>query len=115
MTGRGSLKNYLKMKNIMNKLNEIKYNFIIELAKYFIEEYKDGYFKNFDVLIRSIKVTCSFVEEITFTFDESIWPPNKPELHNNLIVFKVKLINQLEYLQFGLLMNEDMYQETIFN
>lgn len=50
---------------------------------------------------------------MSFVYDESIWFPDKPETHNNLIEFKVKLYNDLSYLPFRLFINKGTNQEPV--
>ena len=55
-----------------------------------------------------------FLLNVSYIYDESIWLPNEPNNYNNLIIFKIQLMYNIEYLRFGLLFNEDSNQETIF-
>ena len=70
------------------ELNEIKYRFVIDLTKFFVGKYNDGEIKDLNLIIRNVKSLSNFVKEMSFVYDESIWFPDKPETHKNLIEFK---------------------------
>lgn len=95
------------------ELDEIKYKFIVDLAKFFISKYKTKELKSLDLVVNNIKAMAPFIQEIGYTFDESIWFPTKPKLYNNLIEFKVQLRGQIAYLPFRLYVNKGFSQKPI--
>lgn len=97
----------------MKELKEIKYKYVIDLTKYFINKYNDGEIKDLHSVIRNIKSLSKSIKEMTFVFDETIWLPDEPETFKNLIEFKVQLHNELEYLPFRLFINKGTEQEPI--
>jgi len=98
----------------MTKLDEIKYKFIIELTKLFVEKYKLGEIKDIDLIIKNVKLNAIFIQEFAYRFNEEIWSPNEPELYNNLIEFKIQLSGNLEYLPFRLMINKGFEQEPTY-
>lgn len=97
----------------MKELNEIKYKFVIDTTKFFVGKYIDGEIKDFNQIVNNVKSLCSFVKEMTFIYDESIWPPNKPNTHNNLIQFNVQFINEIGHLPFRFLVKKGIEQDVI--
>ena len=67
----------------------------------------------FSIISLATKSLSNFVKEMSFVYDESIWFPDKPETHNNLIEFKVKLYNDLSCLPFRLFINKGTNQEPV--
>ena len=97
----------------MYELKEIEYNFIINLTKFFLDRYKDGELKELEGIIRDVKARAPFVINMGFTFDKSIWLPDELEWYENLIEFKVQLVNELEILPFRLFLNGGTEQKPI--
>jgi hypothetical protein len=95
------------------ELNEIKYRFVIDLTKFFVGKYNDGEIKDLNLIVGNVKSLSNFVKEMSFVYDESIWFPDKPETHKNLIEFKVQLYNDLSYLPFRFFINKGTNQEPI--
>jgi len=95
------------------ELNEIKYRFVIDLTKFFVGKYHDGEIKDLNLIVRNVKSLLNFIKEMSFVYDESIWFPDKPETHKNLIEFKVQLYSDLSYLPFRLFINKGTNQEPI--
>ena len=94
-------------------LNSIKYDFVIDLTKFFLEEYRKGTFKKLDMIDRNVVALAPFVQSFAHTFDESIWPPDKTEWYKNLIDFKVQLVGNVSYLPFRLFVNKGFEQKPI--
>ena len=97
----------------MEELNEIKYRFVIDLTKFFVGKYNNGEIKELELIVRNVKALSNFVKDMSFVYDETIWFPNKPETHKNLIEFKVQLMNNLSYLPFRFFINKGTNQEPI--
>lgn len=96
-------------------IKEIDYNYIIELTKFFVTKYYDNEIKNLDSIISNIKYRVPSVKEMSYTFDESIWPPDQhDDVYYKLIEFRVQLVSELEYLPFRLFIDKGFDQETIF-
>jgi hypothetical protein len=96
------------------ELEEIKYRFIIDLTKFFIQKYNDGEIKDLELIVRNVKALSIFVKDMSFVYDETIWHPDKPERYKNLIEFKVQLKSDLGYLPFRLFIKKGENQEPIF-
>lgn len=96
------------------ELNEIKYYYVIDLTKYFLEKYKTGEIKDFEHLIRCVKSNAPFIQSFSYKFDEEIWLPSNPELYKNLIEFRVQLNSLIEYLPFRLMISRGSEQMPIF-
>jgi len=97
----------------MKKLNEIKYQFVIDLTKFFIGKYNDGEIKELDSIVRNVMALSKFIVNMCYVYDETIWRPDEPESHKNLIEFKVQLFNEFCYLPFRLYINKGANQEAI--
>ena len=97
----------------MKELNEIKYKFVIDTTKFFVSKYVDGDVEDFNQIINNVKSLCPFIKEMAFIYDESIWPSNKPNTHNNLIQFNVQFVNEIEYLPFRFLVKKGVEQDVI--
>jgi hypothetical protein len=95
------------------ELNDIKYDFVINLTKFFVEKYRDGEIKKLDLIDRNVVQLAPFVLNFGHTFDESIWSPGKPEWYKNLIDFKVQLVGTLGYLPFRLFIKKGYDQKPI--
>ncbi len=100
--------------NIMEELNKIKYRFVIDLTKFFVEKYSNGEIKDLELIIRNVKSLANFVKEMSFVYNEGIWFSDNPDTYKNLIEFNVQLYNEIEYLLFRLYINKGMNQEPIF-
>jgi hypothetical protein len=105
----------MKRRTINMELNEIKYEYIINLTKFFLQYYqkKNPEKKSFDMLITNVVSQCPSILEMTYKFNEEIWPPDYPEFYNNLIEFKVQLSGNLGYLLFRLFLNKGYDQTPI--
>lgn len=95
------------------ELDEIKYNFVIELTKFFLDKYKTGEIKNLNAVVSNVKSISVFVKEIDFVYDETIWFPDQPETFKNLIQFKIQLSGNLGYLPFRLFIKKGKNQNAI--
>jgi hypothetical protein len=96
-------------------LDEIKYRFIIDLTLFFVGKYKEGEIKEISSITHNVKtLSGNIIQEISFVYDESIWPPSNEEAIKNLIEFKVQLTNTISYLPFRLYINKGSDQEPIF-
>lgn len=97
----------------MKELKEIDYNYIVDLTKFFITKYRDGELKDLNMVINNVKSRSNSVKEMSFVFDETIWPPDEHEWYRDLIQFNVQLLNDLSYLPFRLFISKGMDQEPI--
>ena len=97
----------------MGELNEIKYRFVMNLTKFFVEKYRDGEIKELESIIRNVKTLSNFVMNMSFVYNETIWFPDKHETYKNLIEFKVQLCGNVNYLPFRFFINKGISQEPI--
>jgi hypothetical protein len=65
-------------------LNDIKYEYVINLTKFFVEKYRDGEIKDLNLIDKNVIAMAPFITNFKHTFDETIWPPTRPELYKNL-------------------------------
>lgn len=100
--------------NRIKELNEIKYNFVVDLTKFFVGKYKDGEIKDLNLIIRNVMSSSKFVKDMAFVYDETIWLPDNPNAYKNLIEFKVQLQNEVCFLPFRLFIDKGANQEPIF-
>jgi hypothetical protein len=96
------------------ELNEIKYKYIVDLTKFFIEKYKSGEIKNFEMVRRNVIALAPFILDFGITFDETIWLPDDPNLYNNLIEFRVQLKGTIGYFPFRLFLKEGINQTPVY-
>jgi len=94
-------------------LNSIKYDFVMDLTKFFLEKFRDGELKNVHLIDRNVLALAPFVQNFSHTFDESIWLPDKPEWYKNLIDFRVQLYGSVAYLPFRLFVKKGFNQNPI--
>ena len=94
-------------------LNSIKYDFVIELTKFFLEQYKNEDLKKLHHIDRNVVALAPFVQNYASFFDESLWPPDKPEWYKNLIEFRVQLAGSVAYLPFRLFVKKGFNQKPI--
>ena len=66
-------------------ITTIKYEYIIEIIKYYLDKLLSKDIKDLEQLIRIVKVEALFIQDLSYKFDEEIWTPNDPDLYNNLI------------------------------
>jgi hypothetical protein len=95
-------------------LHEIKYKYIIDLTKYFLSLYRDGEIKDLSRLVSIVKSNANCIAGMGFVFDESIWPPNRPEYYKNLVLFDMKLKGSGNVLIFRLMIDKGIDQEPMF-
>lgn len=105
------IKNYIMA--VHSELKNIKYDYIVNLTIFYLDKYRTKEIKTLDQLIRCIKVEVPNLN-VAYTFDETLWHPEKPELYQNLIEFKVQILNYIEYLPFRLMVNGGLDQNPIF-
>lgn len=97
----------------MMDLNSIKYDYVIELTKFFLEKYRDGELKKLHHIDRNVVALAPFVQNYASYFDETLWPPDKPEWNKNLIEFRVQLSGAVSYLPFRLFVKKGFNQKPI--
>lgn len=97
------------------ELEGINYRYTANLLKFFIGEHLDRKMftdaSDIDVIIENVK-SLAPVQDITYTFDESIWLPDRPEDYESLILFGIKLTNSDTYASCYLYLKAGR-QETI--
>jgi hypothetical protein len=93
-------------------LFDITYEYVVNLTKLYLEKYRDGEM-NLDKLSRVIQNIVPGIVTFSYKFNEEIWPPDKPELYENLIEFKVQLRGTYSYLPFRLMVKKGYNQEVI--
>lgn len=96
------------------ELDEIKYNYAVELTKFFLEKYRDREIDSLDAVVRNVKRFNIAVMEMSYTYDESVWFPTMPETIRDLVEFKVQLSGSMGYLPFRLFVSKGYDQEPIF-
>ena len=95
------------------ELRDITYNYIVELAKYFITVMKNTEQKEFALLVRRVKSKCPEILNMGYVFDETIWPSNGDEKYENLVEFKIQLCGIIESVPFRLYLKKGQDQEVI--
>jgi len=95
------------------ELKDIRYRFVVDLTKFFLEKYRTGELKDLGSVVQNVKSASDCVWEMSFVFDESIWTADKPELCNDLVQFNVQLKNTIEYLPFRLLVSGGFDQQPM--
>lgn len=78
------------------ELDGIKYRYTANLLKFFIGEYVEGRLESIEAIINAVAYINPSVS-IQYTFDESIWLPDRPEDYKSLILFGIKLHNSDTY------------------
>ncbi len=99
------------MKSI--ELTDIKYDFVINLTKFFVEKYRDKEIRSIDLIDRNVVQLAPFILNFSHTFDETVWPPDHPDWYKNLIDFEVQLAENGGYLPFRLFINKGYDQKPI--
>jgi len=94
-------------------LGDLTYEYIINLAKYFLEKYKNKEITSLDQLVVCVMSRVPELIKFDYKFNEEIWPPEYPELYENLIEFKAELSARAEYFPFRLMMKKGFDQEAI--
>ena len=95
------------------ELRDITYNYIVELAKYFITVMKNTEQKEFALLVRRVKSKCPEILNMGYVFDETIWPSNEMEKYENLVEFRIQLYGIIESMPFKLYLNKGQDQKAI--
>lgn len=94
------------------ELEDIKYKYIIDLAKFFIEKHRDEQMP-LNLVVRNIETFAPYITNIGYTFDQTIWPSDKPDWYKNMIEFRVQLSGSVSYLPFRLFINKGSDQTPI--
>ncbi len=94
-------------------LDRIAYRSIYDYAAFFMGQLKGKTKEEFELLIRRVKSQVPQIKEMAYAFDESLWPPDVPEWHNNLIRFDVQLYNRIGYLSMRMAVDRGIDQELV--
>jgi len=94
-------------------LSQITYRYIYDLTAFFLSHLKRKDKKEFDLLLTRVKSRVPHILNFKYVFDESVWPPDGPELYNNHIVFMVQLNSQVEIFRFSMLVDNGMDQDMV--
>lgn len=101
------------MKQSNLTLDNIAYRFVYDHTAFFLGQLKKKNEEEFDMLIRRVKSRVPSVHEMRYIFDETIWPPDSPELYGDLIRFHVRLINSITVFSFSMLISKGTEQPNV--
>jgi hypothetical protein len=94
-------------------LDRIAYRSIYDYAAHYMGHLKDKAPESFDILVRCVKQEVPRINEMIYTFDESIWRPDEPHWHNNLIKFHVRLKGRIDQYSFYMAVDRGVDQELV--
>lgn len=95
-------------------LTELRYDFIVELIRILIGKHKSREIKSLSQIIAITKSNAAFIQDITYVFDETIWLPDNPNAHKDLIQFNVQLRGQMEIMSFRYYLSKGANQSPIY-
>lgn len=94
-------------------LDSIAYRSVYDHTAFFVGQLKGKSKEEFEMLLRRVKSRVPAVLEMMYTFDESIWLPDQPELHGDLVKFHVRLTNSMSTFSFYMLVSKGADQELV--
>ena len=94
-------------------LDRIAYRSVYDYTAFFLGQLKGKTKEEFELLIRRVTSQMPQIQEMAYTFDESLWPPDEPTWYNNLIMFRVQLISRIDYLIIRMAVDRGMDQELV--
>lgn len=94
-------------------LDRIAQRSIYDYTAFYVAHLKGKTKEDFEWLIRCVKKEVPRIQDMMYTFDETIWLPDEPHWHNNLIKFQVRLRNRMETFSFMMAVDRGMDQELV--
>ena len=97
----------------MITLENVTYRYIYDLTAYFLGQLHAKDDRAFELLIKRVRSNCPQLGEMMYTFDETIWLPDQPELYGDLIKFQVRLKHRITIFSFYMLLSRKEEQEYV--